>query len=187
MNTDRKLSRRLSLKLMALALIMFSFGYLMVPLYKKLCTVTGINVVTKRDDVNALKNTQVDNSRFITIVFDSNARGPFRFKPEQNSIDVHPGQIAQISYEVMNTQEHAVNAQAIPSYAPAQAALYFAKLECFCFTQQTLAARQAKAMPVVFVIDPKLPKEITTITLSYTFFEIGTPAAITQSFNKKAA
>ena len=87
-------------------------------------------------------------------------------------MQVHPGEMTQVTYEVVNTQPRNVDAQAIPSYAPLQSAAFFKKVECFCFTQQTLGPNQAKQMPVVFYIDPKLPKEVTTITLSYTFFEI---------------
>jgi cytochrome c oxidase assembly protein subunit 11 len=83
--------------------------------------------------------------------------------------------MTQVTYEVVNTQARTVNAQAIPSYAPQQAAAFFKKVECFCFTQQTLLPNQAKQMPVVFFIDPKLPRDVTTITLSYTFFEVAAP------------
>ena len=92
---------------------------------------------------------------------------------------VHPGEMAQVLYEVVNTQQHSVEAQAIPSYAPQQAAAHFKKVECFCFQQQTMAAGQARQMPVVFYLDPALPRDVKTITLSYTFFDIG-------GFDKKA-
>jgi cytochrome c oxidase assembly protein subunit 11 len=123
------------------------------------------------------KNTQVDTTRTISIELDANARGPLSFKPERNSIDVHPGEVMTVMYQVSNGQPRAVQAQAIPSYAPKQATEYFKKIECFCFTQQTLAANETKLLPVVFVVDPKLPKDVKTITLSYTFFELNTPAA----------
>ena len=85
---------------------------------------------------------------------------------------VHPGEMTQVVYEVVNKQSYKMDAQAIPSYAPQQAAQYFKKMECFCFKQQTLEANEARQMPVVFYIDPKLPKDVKTITLSYTFFEV---------------
>jgi len=88
-------------------------------------------------------------------------------------MQVHPGEMAQVLYEVVNTQARSINAQAIPSYAPQLAHNYFKKVECFCFQQQTMGPNEAKQMPVVFFIDPALPKSITTITLSYTFFEVG--------------
>jgi cytochrome c oxidase assembly protein subunit 11 len=112
----------------------------------------------------------------MSVEFDANARGPLGFKPE-HSLDVHPGELTTIVYDVTNGQARSVVAQAIPSYAPKQATEFFKKIECFCFTQQTLAANESRKMPVVFVIDPKLPKDVKTITLSYTFFEVNTPAA----------
>ena len=124
-------------------------------------------------------NTQVDLTRSITVEFDSNARGPWHFKPAQNTLKVHPGELTTVMYEFQNTQNRTMSAQAIPSYAPAQAGAYFNKLECFCFQQYTLAPGEKKQWPVAFVIDPKLSKDVQTITLSYTFFEVGgrTPAA----------
>jgi len=118
-------------------------------------------------------------SRTITVEFDANARGPWEFKPAMRSMQVHPGQLAQVMYEFQNVQNRRMAAQAIPSYAPRQAAAHFNKVECFCFNQYTLDPGEKKQWPVVFVIDPKLSKDVTTITLSYTFFEVGgkTPAA----------
>jgi len=127
------------------------------------------------------KNTQVDMSRKISIEFDANARGPLQFKPEQNTLDVHPGEVMTVMYEVTNQQARTVQAQAIPSYAPMQATEYFKKIECFCFTQQTLKPNETRRMPVVFVVDPKLPKDVKTITLSYTFFELTAPASVSRS------
>ena len=128
---------------------------------------------------NAAANTQIDKSRLITIEFDANARGPWDFKPAVSSIKVHPGELATVMYEFQNVQTYKMAAQAIPSYAPKQASAYFNKLECFCFNQYTLEAGEKKQWPVAFVIDPKLSKDVNTITLSYTFFEVGgkTPAA----------
>jgi cytochrome c oxidase assembly protein subunit 11 len=120
-----------------------------------------------------VKNTQVDTSRTITVEFDANARGPWQFKPAQRSMQVHPGEMATVMYEFQNVQNRRMAAQAIPSYAPRQAAPHFNKLECFCFNQYTLEPGEKKEWPVVFVIDPRLSKDVTTITLSYTFFEVG--------------
>lgn len=173
---DRKLNKQMLGKLLVVAVMMFGFGYALVPIYQKICEITGINILTPKDvtvDANAVNNTQVDKSRVITIEFDANAQGPWRFRPTVASMQVHPGEMAQVVYEVVNTQPRSVDAQAIPSYAPQQAGAHFKKLECFCFQQQTLAANQAKQMPVMFYIDPALPKDVKTITLSYTFFEIG--------------
>jgi cytochrome c oxidase assembly protein subunit 11 len=171
-------------KLGVITLGMFAFGYALVPLYKAICEATGINVLalTERTVPGAqpkVLNTQVDRSRTITVEFDVNARGPWHFKPAVRTLQVHPGELTTVLYEFQNIQNRTMAAQAIPSYAPTQAASHFNKLECFCFTQYTLAPGEKKEWPVAFVIDPKLPKDVTTITLSYTFFEVGgkVPAA----------
>ena len=126
-------------------------------------------------------STQVDLSRTVTVEFDSNARGPWRFKPGVSAMRVHPGELATVTYEIANQQNRTMQAQAIPSYIPMSATQYFRKLECFCFKQQSLAPHEAKQFPVVFVIDPRLPKNVGTITLSYTFFEVGGAAAASTS------
>lgn len=172
-------------KLAVITVGMFAFGYALVPLYKAICEVTGINVLALSErEVPGMKgtlpqNTQVDVSRVITVEFDANARGPWDFKPAQRSMEVHPGQLMTVMYEFQNIQNRTMSAQAIPSYAPQQAMAHFNKLECFCFNEYTLAPGEKKQWPVAFVIDPKLPKDVTTITLSYTFFEVGgkVPAA----------
>ena len=172
-------------KLGVIVLAMFGFGYALVPIYKAICEMTGINVLALGDKqipgatAKLPANTQVDLTRSITVEFDSNARGPWHFKPMQSSLKVHPGELMTVMYEFQNTQNRTMSAQAIPSYAPAQAGAYFNKLECFCFQQYTLAPGEKKQWPVAFVIDPKLSKDVATITLSYTFFEVGgrTPAA----------
>lgn len=169
-----KLNSQMLGKLLVVAVLMFGFGYALIPVYKKICEITGINVLALKDGTAPpVENTQVDRSRTVTIEFDANAHGPWRFRPTVNSMQVHPGEMAQVVYEVVNTQARSVNAQAIPSYAPQQATAHFKKVECFCFQQQTLGPNEAKQMPVVFFIDPALPKDVKTITLSYTFFEIG--------------
>ena len=159
-------------KLLAITVLMFGFGFALVPLYKKICEVTGINNLIKADV--APVNSQVDLARNVVIEFDAShsANLPWSFKPVANSLTVHPGQLTQIDYVVVNSLDVAVTGQAIPSYAPAHAAPYFKKLECFCFRQQTLAAHETKRFPVVFVIDPDLPRDVGTITLSYTFFTV---------------
>ncbi len=176
-------------KLLVVVAGMFAFGYALVPMYKAICEFTGINILAlgEREIPGSgsarakVVNTQVDTSRTITVEFDANARGPWKFKPAQNSLQVHPGEMMTVMYEFENVQDRVMSAQAIPSYAPRQAAAHFNKMECFCFNQYTLAPGEKKQWPVVFVIDPKLAKDVTTITLSYTFFEVGskTPAAPT--------
>ena len=164
-------NRRLMKKLLVVAAIMFGFGFALVPFYEKICEVTGIRNVFQPDAVAA--NTQIDATRLVSVEFDANTqRLPWTFKPLQSSVTMHPGEVMQVVYEVRNTLERPVTGQAVPSYGPQQAALYFRKMECFCFRQQTLAPGEVRRMPVVFVIDPKLPPELNTVTLSYTFFEV---------------
>jgi cytochrome c oxidase assembly protein subunit 11 len=177
-------------KLAIVTMGMFAFGYALVPLYKAICEMTGINILSLSErqvpgngvagrDVKVPSNTQVDTSRTITVEFDANSRGPWEFKPALRSVQVHPGQLTTVMYEFQNVQNRRMAAQAIPSYAPNQAAAHFNKLECFCFNQYTLEPGEKKSWPVVFVIDPKLSRDVATITLSYTFFEVGgsVPAA----------
>jgi len=165
-------------KLAVVAAGMFAFGYALIPLYKHICELTGINILAVGEKQvpggsSAAANSQVDASRTITVVFDANSHGLWDFKPAQAAVQVHPGQLATVMYTFQNTQDRTMAAQAIPSYAPRNAAAHFNKLECFCFNQYTLAPGEKKEWPVAFVIDPKLPKDVTTITLSYTFFEVG--------------
>lgn len=170
----KKLNATTLSKLLVVAVMMFGFGYALIPVYKQICELTGINLLTPKDGAVApVANTQIDKTRTITIEFDANSQGPWRFRPTVSSMQVHPGEMAQVVYEVVNTQSRSIDAQAIPSYAPQQAAAHFKKVECFCFQQQTLKPNEAKEMPVVFYIDPALPANVKIITLSYTFFEIG--------------
>lgn len=175
---NRKLNMQMFGKLVVVSVMMFGFGYLLVPIYEKICEITGINLLTPKDvTVQEINNTQIDQTRTITVEFDANAQGPWRFRPTVTSMQVHPGEMAQVVYEVVNKQGRPIDAQAIPSYAPQMAGAHFKKLECFCFQQQTLGANEAKQMPIVFYIDPALPKDVTTIIISYTFFEIAKPGA----------
>ena len=171
-------------KLAVVTGLMFAFGYALVPLYKAICEMTGLNVLALNELVvsgskSAAQNSQIDTTRTITVEFDANSRGPWDFKPAQRSLQVHPGELTTVVYEFQNIQNRRMSAQAIPSYAPQQAAAHFNKVECFCFNQYTLEPGEKKEWPVAFVIDPKLSKDVTTITLSYTFFEVGgkTPPA----------
>ena len=163
-------NRRLSAKLAVVALGMFGFGFAMVPFYNQICAALGVNNIESRDEVS---NTQVDATRTVTIEFDANAPNmPWRFRPLVSHMQVHPGQLATVEYEVVNVRGVAVTGQAVPSYGPQFAGEYFKKVECFCFTQQTLAAGETRRMPVSFVVDPKLPRDVNSIALSYTFFEV---------------
>jgi cytochrome c oxidase assembly protein subunit 11 len=164
-------NRRLFVRLALVAAGMFGFGYALVPFYYQICAAWGVNSLGQLPQKPA--NTQVDRSRTVTIEFDANAHAlPWRFRPLVRHIDVHPGELSTIEYEVVNERAVAVTAQAVPSYGPALAGEYFKKLECFCFTQQTLAPGETRRMPVLFVVDPRLPKDVNTIAISYTFFEV---------------
>ena len=181
-------NRRMLGKLVAVAGVMFGFGYALVPMYRAICEALGINVLSLNEQrvsqglwsgKTGPVNTQVDRSRTVTVEFDANVRGPWDFKPAMRAVQVHPGELTTVMYEFRNVQNRTMAAQAIPSYAPRQATAHFNKLECFCFNEYQLAPGEARTWPVAFVIDPKLPRDVTTITLSYTFFEVGgkTPAA----------
>ena len=174
----KKLNGTMLGKLLVIAVVMFGFGFALVPIYKQICELTGVNILTPKGiSLKEITNSQIDKSRQITIEFDANTQGPWRFRPTVSSMKVYPGEMAQVIYEVVNKQSYKMDAQAIPSYAPQQAAAYFKKMECFCFKQQTLEANEARQMPVAFYIDPSLPKDVKTITLSYTFFEVGIKTA----------
>lgn len=163
-------NNRLGRRLAFVAVAMFGFGFALVPFYNQICVALGVNSLLKPDEV---VNTQVDTTRSITIELDSNTHDlPWRFRPLVNHLSVHPGELATVEYEVVNVRAAPVTGQAVPSYGPQNAGEYFKKLECFCFTQQTLAPGETRRMPVTFVVDPRLPRDINTIAVSYTFFEV---------------
>ena len=170
----KRINGQMLARLSLFSVIMFGFGYAMVPYYKKFCQVTGLNNLLQPDSVS--KNTQVDTSRWVTLEFDANTHGmPWQFAPVQRSVRVHPGEMTQVDFNIKNEGSTTLVGQAIPSYGPKHGAAFVKKLECFCFKQQVLAAGESRRMPVQFVIDAALPASVTTLTLSYTFFEV--PAA----------
>jgi cytochrome c oxidase assembly protein subunit 11 len=158
-------------KLIIVACGMFGFGFALVPFYNKICEVAGINNVAKAD---AVTNTQVDATRLITMEFDTNLRDGLNwtFRPLEKSVRFHPGELVNVSFEVKNNSDRPVTAQAIPSWAPQVAGRHLKKLECFCFTQQTLQPGEVRRMPVVFVIETSLPDDVRVVTMSYTFFPV---------------
>lgn len=176
-------NRTLLLRLAIGAMAMFAFGFALVPFYRQICEVTGLNDLARRDA--PVENTQVDTSRTVTIEFDTNLHDlPWQFRPLESSVTVHPGELVQVAFEVVNTRDHPVSGQAIPSYGPRVAGAHVRKLDCFCFSRQTLAAGERRVMPVVFVLDRGLPEEVRTVTLSYTFFEVaGTQAGLSPRGN----
>ena len=173
--TDARTQNKTTLvKLIVVTVVMFGFGFLLVPFYKKICEVTGID----RQRV-AVTNTQLDPSRRVTIEFDSNVGSglPWRVEPLTTRVTAHPGEMKQVLYRVVNTSDRTVVGQAVPAYAPQRAAGYFKKIECFCFSEQTLKPGEERLMPVQFVVQNDLPKDVHTITLSYTFYERAVQAA----------
>jgi len=166
-------NKQMLVRLMVIVIAMFGFGYALVPIYKAICEITGINVLARKDmkKEDVLKNTQVDTSRSIKVVFDANERGEWRFKPEVNTKNVHPGELVTVVYEIENATSHQAAGQAIPSYLPMKAAAHFNKLQCF-FEQQKFKPGETRKFPVAFVVDNELPKDVHTITLSYTFFGV---------------
>lgn len=172
MVTAVRLNQQMLVKLVVVAVMMFGFGYAMVPFYRAICDALELNNVVKRDQ--PLVNTQVDTGRTLTIEFDTNLRSdlPWTFTAVEKSVRIHPGALTQVVFEVRNRSDRPVTGQAIPSFGPQLAGRYFKKLDCFCFTQQTLAPGEVRQMPVVFVVEPDFPRDVSTVTLSYTFFEV---------------
>lgn len=171
---NRQAIQRTLRKLLIVAVAMFGFGYALVPLYNVFCEITGIRFDSKASQVNIAQAQAmaVDKTRWITVEFTGNAmKGlPWEFHAVKNKVRIHPGQSLVVKYFARNRADEAIVGQAVPSVSPSRVSRYFKKTECFCFTQQKLAAGETKEMAVHFVIDPALPKEVDTITLSYAFF-----------------
>jgi cytochrome c oxidase assembly protein subunit 11 len=166
-----KVNRRTGLRLAVVVLGMFAFGYALVPLYDVICRATGLNGKTGRAEAVA---GPVDGSRWVTVQFTGSSMSglPWEFQPLQKSVRVHPGEVAEIYYEAHNPTGEAITAQAVPSLAPNEAAQHFKKIECFCFTRQTLKPGEVRKMPVRFFVEPSLAKNVNTVTLSYSFFNV---------------
>lgn len=160
-------------KLTGLAVLMFGFGYLLVPLYDKFCEVTGLGGRTGDAVVESTLSGEVDTDRTVLVHFDANINSglPWEFEPEESMMEVHPGKLYETSYTARNRSDGAVVAQAVPSVAPGQASLYFNKTECFCFTEQMLEAGETRRMPVRFYVDTNLPRRVDMVTLSYIIYQ----------------
>ena len=173
MNDEQRAANRALLRrLGVVVLAMFGFGFALVPFYEKICEVTGIRNIDGPGG-GPVANTQVDTARTVRVELDANVRAmAWSFRPAEPVVVVHPGELRQVVYEVVNTTDRAVTGQAIPSYGPREAAQYFRKLDCFCFATQTLQPGERREMPVVFVVDPSVPRDMPAIALSYTFFEV---------------
>ena len=158
-------------KMVVVALVAFGFTFALVPLYRIACEkVFGVRLEQGPATV-AASTAKVE--RTITVQFDGgvNSKLPWQFEPKQLTLQVRPGEQYEAMYHARNTSDRAIVGNAVPSVAPARASGYFSKTECFCFTAQTLAAGEGRDMPVRFIVDPDLPADVRTITLSYTFFK----------------
>jgi len=162
-------NRQLMAKLLVIAVGMLGFGFAMVPMYRQICEALGLTQTRAVGFVN----TQVDTSREITVELLASSAGlPWRFEANDRVVKVNPGAPVTVLYRVTNNLERSVTARALMNTAPANAARWIEKQECFCFSDQTLAAGESREMPVVFRVMPAAPASLTTISLSYTFFEI---------------
>ena len=170
----RTTNHRFAVLLMVMVVAMFGFGYALVPLYEVLCQITGLGGRTGVVDATEVESTaRVDESRQITVRFlgTVNSALPWEFQPNTKTMEVHPGQLYEMTYFARNMSELPNSGVARPAVTPAQASLYFNKTECFCFTEQTFAPQEGRNMLVRFVISNELPAKINHITLSYTFFK----------------
>jgi cytochrome c oxidase assembly protein subunit 11 len=168
----KKSNRRVAGWLSLCVVGMFGFGYALVPLYDIFCEITGLNGKSATlSEVSAMP-LKVDRSRTVTVEFAVNVSGiPWQVdRPETVRLKVHPGEAMTVIYEAHSLTDVLSAGQAVPSVSPARAARHFRKTECFCFTRQELEPRESKLMPVTFVVDPALPKEVKTITLSYAVY-----------------
>jgi len=166
----REENRKLGLKLALIVPVMLVFCATLVPLYKVICEQLGIT----QSRAVAAQNTQVDFTRWVDVQFvaSRNLNLGWVFEPIDRSVKVHPGELTTVRYRVVNTDNRPVVGRAVPSISPLQAAKHFIKLECFCFSDQKLAPGESREMPVVFRVDPELDKDVGTISLSYTFFDV---------------
>lgn len=176
---SRRANRHILFQAALVCVVMFGFGFAMVPLYRAFCDLTGIN--GRMAVVATETGAETDLTRTITVQFVANRNQdlPWEFRPEVASLQVHPGEVRSVAYFARNLRDTPMIGRAVPSIAPGEAAKYLRKLECFCFTEQRFAGGEARDMPVRFYVDPKLPPGIETLTLSYTFFDAA-PQAVAE-------
>jgi cytochrome c oxidase assembly protein subunit 11 len=172
-NDRKQANQRVVKRLGIAAVLMFGFGFALVPLYDVFCDITGINGKTGRIEMEEALSQQVNEDRLVTVEFLATVHSdlPWEFRPLVKRIKVHPGEVTEVNYFASNKTENLVAGQAVPSLAPGLAAKYFNKTECFCFTRQTLGPGESKEMPLRFVVDPGLPENVRTVSLSYTFYQ----------------
>lgn len=176
-DNHRRANRKLTTKLLGAVILMFGFGFALVPLYDVMCDALGINGKTNEESVMQPQGMKPDTSRVIRVEFMAhlNQGIPWSFAPKQRYMDVHPGQVIQTAYVAVNQSATAIVGQAVPSVSPGQGATFFNKIECFCFNQQPLASQEQTEMPLIFYIEPDIPDSIHTLTLSYTLYDITVP------------
>lgn len=178
-NERKKANVRVTKKSLLIAVAMFGFGYALIPLYAVICDVFGLNGrfidLKKTEQAEYVANVErrTDTTRTIRIEFLTtlNQNLNWEFRAAQNTIDINPGKVNEVMFYAKNLTNRKVVAQAVPSVSPGNAAKYFSKMECFCFTNQTFEPGEAREMPLRFYVDPDLPKRIQTISLGYTFFD----------------
>ncbi len=170
--TDQNIKKTVK-KLVLVVFAMFGFGFALVPLYDVFCDITGLNGKTNTEAATALIDG-VDESRTVTVQFISRtAQGiPWQFAPMTNEISVHPGEMKLVKFYAKNESTRDIIGQAVPSVSPGVAAVYFQKIECFCFNHQPLKAQEEVEMALQFYVDPELPEDVKTLTLSYTLYDI---------------
>ncbi|OYV55530.1 MAG: cytochrome c oxidase assembly protein [Legionella sp. 21-45-4] len=169
-----RVNRKLLLALSLLVISMFAFAFALVPIYNTLCKSLGINGKTQQNAVTYQPNHAIDTTRTVVVEFvaTNNSGIPWLFYPKTTRISVHPGEMAKLEFYAENKTNHRMTVQAIPSVTPGIAAQYIKKTECFCFTHQTLEGHEGMNMPLVFHLDADLPKEVNTLTLAYTLFDV---------------
>ena len=179
MDQRKQANRRVVNRLGIAAVLMFGFGFALVPLYDVFCDITGINGKTGRIELEDALSQTVDADREVTVEFLATVHSdlPWEFRPVVKKIKVHPGEVTEVNYYARNMTNDVVTGQAVPSLAPGLAAKYFSKTECFCFTRQALGPGEAKEMPLRFIVDPELPENVRTVSLSYTFYQAKPEAA----------
>ena len=168
-------NKRLVKKILLVVAGMFVFAVgIMPPMYDVLCDITGLNGKTSNEAAGSAEMHAVSKERTVTVQFlaDTDPAMPWEFFPNVRSMEIHPGQIYKVDFHVRNPRGESMAGQAIPSVSPARATAYFKKTECFCFEQQILEARGEIDMPLMFYVDPGLPENIGTITLSYQLYNI---------------
>lgn len=179
LSRERK-SKRTVFVLGAIVVGMFGFGFALVPLYQLFCNVTGFNGSQQGRQADVAYTGGIDTNRTVIVEFDStiNTGLPWVFRPLTRKMEVHPGQMYEVNYIAKNNADKSIVAQAVPGITPWQASRHFNKTECFCFTNQTLKAGESREMPLRFIVSSELPKDIHTLTLSYTFMNIDRSGAL---------